>query len=97
MTEQDVLHTASADRERCVCGGIHNDEDTVTLDTIARMKAYMAGHPGHQFVVDDNAGLIAVITAPALNASGPLHVLAQSGDLLQLLDYIGAPPSESLS
>lgn len=94
--EQDALSTASTRRDQCVCGETH-DDDTVTPATIARMKAYLAGHPGQQFVVDEDAGLTAVIISPAPNASGPLQVLAQSGDLLELLNDIGAPATESLS
>lgn len=95
--EQDALHTARAQRERCVCGESHEDDDYVTPATIARMKAYLALHPGHQFVVDDDAGIIALIIAPACNASGPLQILDQDGDLLEFLDRIGAPPAETMS
>lgn len=97
MAEQDALNTASTRREQCVCGETHDDNDTVTPATIARMKIYLAGHPGQKFVVDEDTGLIAVIISPALDASGPLQVLAQSGDLLELLNDIGAPTARSLS
>lgn len=77
-------------------GETHTDDDTIALATITRMKGYLVGHPGHQFVVDEDAGIIAVVIAPALNASGPVQVLAQSGDLLQLIHDIGAPSAEDL-
>lgn len=95
--EQQVLHSARANRNRCICGEIHENGDSVTLATIARMKAYLAAHPNHQFVVDEETGIIAVIITPARSASGPLRVLAQSGDLLQLLNEIGAPSTKGLS
>lgn len=95
--EQDALSTASISREQCVCGETHADNDTVTPATIARMKAYSVEHPDHQFVVDDEARIVAVVIAPALNGSGPLQVVAKANDLIQLLDDIGAPRSESLS
>lgn len=95
--EQDAIQAARGSRDQCVCDEIHDDGDSVAPATIARMKAYLAGHPGHQFVVDEEAGIIAVVIAPATNASGPLQILAQSADLLQILDYIGAPASEILS
>lgn len=95
--EQDVLHAARARDDRCVCGEIHENDDFVTPATIGRMKAYLAEHSDHQFVVDETAGLIAVITTPAPNSSGPLRIVAQSGDLFDLLNHLRAPPPERLS
>lgn len=96
-TERDTLHAARAKRDRCVCGELHDDDDYITPATIARMKAYLALHPGRQFVVDEDVGLIAVIVVPAPNASGPLQIIAQSRDLPDLLTRIGAPPAETMS
>lgn len=95
--EQDMLHAARASRERCACGEVHEDGDGVAPAVIGRMKAYLTAHPGHQFVVDDDAGLVAVVIVPGPGASGPLRVLACSGDLTELLDEIGAPAAEDMS
>lgn len=95
---QDALYAACANRHQCVCGEAHEDSaDSVTAATVARMKAYAALNPGHQFVVDDEAGIIAVVLVPAPNASGPLRILVQATSLAELLDRIGAPPAETLS
>lgn len=95
--EQGILHAARACRERCACGEAHDDGADVTPAVIVRMRAYVAAHPGHQFVVDDDEGLVAAVIVPAPGASGPLRVLACSGDLTGLLDEIGAPSAEDMS
>lgn len=96
--EQDTLHAGRISRERCICGEFHEDDGgSIVPAAVARLKAYVALNPGHQFVVDDEAGIIAVILTPALNASGPLRILAQAASLTDLLDRIGAPPAETLS
>lgn len=95
--EQEALHGARAKHERCACGQAHDDDDYITPATIGRMRAYLALHPGHQFAIDEDAGIIALILAPALNASGPLQILDQDGNLLEFLDRIGAPPAETMS
>jgi hypothetical protein len=95
--EQDIVHGARDGRERCACGEVHADGDGVAADTIGRMRAYLAANPGHQFVVDDEAGLIAVVVVPTPGHSGPLQVLGCSGDLVGLLDEIGAAGAEGLS
>lgn len=79
-------------RDRCACGEIH--PDGVTPAMIARMKAYAAAHPDHQFAVDEEAGIIAVVIP---RPSGGLQVLAHSHDLTDLLDRIGAPSAGELS
>lgn len=93
--EQDGIAISQTNRERCVCGEVHeNDGDGVTPAVIVRMQAYLAENPGHQFAVDDEAGIAAVIIACG---SGQPEVVAWSGDLIELLDHIGAPPAEDLT
>lgn len=93
-TEQRALSAAKASRERCLCGEVHPDGDGVTQGVTARMRGYLAANPGHQFAVDDEAGIVAVIIP---RDPGPPEVLAWSGDLIALLDQIEAPATESLS
>lgn len=93
--EQDAIVGAQTSRERCVCGEVHEtDGDGVTPDVIARMRAYLAENPGHQFAVDDEAGIVAVIIA---RDSRQPEVVAWADDLIELLDHVGAPPAEGLS
>lgn len=61
------------------------------------MKAYLALHPGHEFALDEEAGIVAVVLPPAPDAPGPPDVLAWSHNLLDLLDKVNAPPAASLS
>lgn len=97
-TEQEALLAAHADRGRCQCGEAHEDGSRVTSAEIARMKAYLAANPGHQFAVDEEAGIIAVIAVdPGVGEPGQPTVLAWSADLVVLLDEISAPTAESLS
>lgn len=96
-TEQDVVHTASTRRDQCVCGETHPDDENIAPATVARVRAYLARHPGHQFAIDEETGIIAVIVAPAPNVSGPLQLVAQATNLCHLLNDIGAPTAESLS
>lgn len=95
--EQNVIHAARASREQCACGKVHADGDAVTPAVIARMRAFLASHPDRQFAVDDEAGIIALITACDPAAPGPPEVHAWAGDLTALLDHLGAPAAESLS
>lgn len=73
---------------RCVCGEFHSGDRGVTAATMTRMRAYLTAHPGHQFAVDDDTGIIAVIVTPLPGTSGPLRVIARSTDLADLLDAI---------
>lgn len=97
--EQDILRAARAIRDRCVCGKTHPDGDGITPAVVGRMRAYLAGNPGHQFAVDEEAGIVAVVVAPAPapGAPGPPEIIAWSNDLLELLAQIDAPPAENLS
>jgi len=58
------------------------------------MQGYLAIHPGHQFAVDDEAGIVAVI---APHESGQPEIIALSEDLAALLDAVSAPAAENLS
>ena len=93
--EQTILETARAKRDRCVCGAAHGDDsDVVTPSVIARMKGYLAAHPGHQFAVDDEAGIVAAVI---LRAPAAPEVLAWSASLTDLLDTLGAPTVAAFS
>lgn len=93
--EQSVILAAQASQGRCVCGEVH--EAGITPAVIARMKGYIAAHPGQQFAADEEAGIMAVIVTPDPAEPGPPHIIAWSRDLLALLDDIGAPPAADLS
>lgn len=95
--EEDVIRTARADQERCACGEVHpaGDDDWVSPAAVTRMRAYLAAHPEHQFAVDVDAGLIAVIAVRS--DSDEPQVLACSDDLRALLDHVSAPAAENLS
>lgn len=84
--EQDIVHAARNGHERCVCGEVHQDEDWVSPAVIGRMKAYLAANPGHEFVVDEEAGLVAIVIVSPPGHSGPVQVLACGGDLREPLD-----------
>lgn len=88
---------SNRDRERCVCGEIHEDGHGITPAVVARMRAYLAANPDHRFAADEDAGIIAVIIAKDPAAPGPPEILAWSRDLTALLDAIGAPPAADLS
>ena len=92
-----IILAAQASRERCACGEIHEDGHGITPAVIARMKAYLAANPGHRFAADEDAGILAVITAHDPVRPGPPEILAWSRDLIDLLDTIGAPPAADLS
>lgn len=91
---QDIIHTMQIRRGQCVCGEVHPDGDGVTATTIARMRAYLVANPGHEFAVDEDAGIIAVIIPRPPDEPQVLHC---SGDLAELLNRIGVPPAEILS
>lgn len=93
-TEHSVIRAAQASQSSCSCGEVHADGSGVTPAVMARMRGYLAAHPGHQFAVDDEAGLVAVITS---DDSGHPKIIAQSNDLAALLDTVGAPAAENLS
>lgn len=98
-TEQGILDAARANRGRCLCGEVHGD-DGITPDVIARMLGYLAENPGHQFAVDEEAGIVAVIASrdPSdADDPGAPEIIARSEDLVELLDLVNAPPAESLS
>lgn len=94
--EQDALFATRAQRERCRCGEVHCDCDGVTPAVVARMKGYLAAHPGHQFAIDEEAGIVAVITHDPAGLGQPT-VLRWAEDLAALLDAVGAPDASELS
>jgi hypothetical protein len=61
------------------------------------MKGYLAANPGHQFAVEEEAGIIAVIATSDANQPDDVTVLAWSSNLVALLDQVGAPAAEDLS
>ena len=91
--ELGVISAARARRQQCRCGQAHEDGG-VAPAVVARMRGYLAAHPGHQFAVDDEAGIVAVIIA---RDSAVPEVVAWAGDLPGLLDDIGAAPASGLS
>lgn len=95
-TEQAAIHIAHDRREECRCGEIH-EEGGITSAVIARMMGYLAAHPGHQFAVDEEAGVVAVIAAYDPDGFDPPEILARSDDLTELLDAIDAPSAADLS
>ena len=96
--EQSVILAARASRDRCVCGEVHEDPgDGVTPAVIARMRGYLAANPGHRFAVDDDAGIVAVITGHDPASPGTPEILAWSGDLIALLDSVDAPSTAGMS
>ena len=94
--EQNVIAVARARSEQCLCGDVHADGG-VTLSVVARIRGYLAEHPGHRFAVDDEYGIVAVIIARDPGLPGPPEVVAWSEDLLVLLDKVGAPSAAGLS
>jgi hypothetical protein len=85
---QDALPAARASRDQhCPCGQPRHDGSDLSPATVARARAYLAAHPGHQLAIDEN-GTLAVI---ALRHPGPPEVLATSQCLQELLDRAGAP------
>lgn len=94
--EQGMVLAAQGERERCVCGDVH-DDDSVTPAVIARMQGYLASNPGHEFAVDDEAGIVALILPREVGTPGRPEVLAWANDLVELLDHIGAPAAADLS
>ena len=54
-------------------------------------------NPGRQFAVDEEAGIVAVVVAPAPGTPGPPEIIAWSDDLLELLTQVDAPSAENLS
>lgn len=95
--EQNAITGARTNSEQCACGQPHTDGHAVTPATVARMKGYVAAHPGHQFAIDEEAGIIAVITGSDAGCPGQPQVIASSTDLADLLDAIDAPASAELS
>lgn len=93
--EQDVLRAMRAERDRCVCGAIHEDSgEAVTSAMIGRMRAYLAQNPGHRFAVDVDEGVVAAVI---VRDPGPPEVIAWASGLAALLDHLGAPPAAGLS
>lgn len=90
--EQDIILAARASRDQCLCGEPH--DGGITPAVKARMRAYLAAHPGHQFAYDDEPGIVAVIIP---NDSGAPEVVAWADSLLSLLDIVGAPPAAWMS
>lgn len=95
--ELNVICSARSSREGCLCGEVHPGGDGITPAVIARMRGYLAANPGHQFAVDDEAGIVAIVIPRASADPGPPEILAWSGDLLELLDSIDAPSAADLS
>lgn len=95
--EQDVIRSARNSTERCRCGEIHEDECGITPAVIARMMGDLGAHPGHQFAVDEEAGIVAVIAVHDPADPDQTEILARSEDLIELLDTIGAPAAADLS
>lgn len=93
-SEHQALAVARAERARCVCGGIHADGREIACSTVARMRAHLATHPEHQFALDDEAGIVAVIVP---RAPCPPEIIAWSASVTGLLDSLGAPSASSLS
>lgn len=94
---EQAAFSAARDRlSRCTCGEPHSCGCGIIPEMVARMRGYLAEHPGHKFAADEEAGIIAVITAPS-GTSGDLEVVAWACYLPDLLDRIGAPAAEGLS
>lgn len=82
-------------RDRCACGEPHEDDVTaVTPATTARMRAYLAANPAHQFAVDEDSGIVALIRPRDPVAP---EIIAWSTTLPDLLTQVDAPPPETLS
>lgn len=62
---------------------------------VARMRAYLAAHPGRQLACDEDGDVTVALIIP--RDPGPPEILASAALLGDLLDAIGAPPAESLS
>lgn len=96
--EQDIVDAAHDNRKRCTCGERHADDSSgVSPDEVGRMKGYLTAHPGQAFVVDDEAGIMAVIIAEQPGSAEPPDVIAWSRNLSELLDAIGASSAAALS
>lgn len=93
-SEHQALAAARAERDRCVCGGIHADGREIVCSTVARMRAHLATHPEHRFAIDGEAGIVAVIVP---RDPGPPEIIAWSASPTELLEAIGAPSAASLS
>lgn len=94
VPEHQALAAARAWRDRCACGGVHSDGSGIACSTVARMRAHLATHPEHQFALDDEAGIVAVIVP---RAPGPPEIIAWSASVTGLLDSLGVPSAASLS
>lgn len=94
--ERVAVDAARARRARCVCAEDCGEDGCVTRGQAARMRGYLALHPGREFAFDDEAGDVTVAVIVPRDP-GPPQVLARSAVLGDLLDEIGAPAAESLS
>lgn len=93
---QAAVAAARDRQQRCLCGEHEEDGECVTPAQAARMRAYLAAHPGREFAYDDAGGNVTVALVIPRDP-GPPEVLATAALLGDLLDAIGAPPAESLS
>jgi hypothetical protein len=84
---------------QCLCGEHHDSHDPITTAHKARISAYLASHPGHQFAYDDteDGGTICAVIIPPPDGHGPPAVIAAATSLPALLDAISAPPAPVLS
>jgi hypothetical protein len=94
LGEHLAVAAAGAEQERCLCGNCHDDGTGIPPSVAGRMRAYLAAHPGQQFATDEEAGIVAVIIPRGLEDP---EVIASAGDLVELLDGIGAPSAAELS
>jgi hypothetical protein len=94
LGEQLAIAAAGAAQEVCLCGEAHDDGTGIPPSVAGRMRAYLAAHPGQQFASDEESGIVAVIIPHGLEDP---EVIASAGDLIELLDSVGAPPAAELS
>lgn len=90
--EEAVISAARAKQEKCHCGEPHGDGIAPAL--IARMKGYLAEHPGQRFAYDDESEIVALVVP---RDPDPPEILAWAACLADLLDTVEAPPAHELS
>jgi hypothetical protein len=92
--ERAAITAVAHARDQCLCGGRHDDRDPLTAGHKARISAYLANHPGHQFAYDDTEdGTVFAVIIPPPEGHGPPAVIAAAPGLPALLDAISAPPA----